>query len=281
MDENLRIDAAIRQAMERLESVSDSARLDAQLLTALAINMPRSYLFAHPEDTLDPAAIARLDALVERRLAGVPMAYIIGKKEFWSLDLVVSPATLVPRPETEILVDHALRELRRRSTARVLDLGTGSGAVALAIAHDRRSAHITATDISEDALAVARVNARELGLGNVQFLRGCWTEPVAGETFDVIVSNPPYVAASDEALERLVAEPQSALVAGDDGLDAIRVLARDCPAILADDGVMLIEHGAEQEDAVRAILEETGWIDIRCIKDYAALPRVTRAQRTR
>ncbi len=281
MDENLRIDAAIRQAMERLESVSDSARLDAQLLTALAINMPRSYLFAHPEDTLDPAAIARLDALVERRLAGVPMAYIIGKKEFWSLDLVVSPATLVPRPETEILVDHALRELPRRSTARVLDLGTGSGAVALAIAHDRRSAHITATDISEDALAVARVNARELGLGNVQFLRGCWTEPVAGETFDVIVSNPPYVAASDEALERLVAEPQSALVAGDDGLDAIRVLARDCPAILADDGVMLIEHGAEQEDAVRAILEETGWIDIRCIKDYAALPRVTRAQRTR
>ncbi len=271
------IEEAITDTVSRLREVSDSARLDAEMLIARAIDMPRSYLFAHPEDMLDEGALARLESTVVRRLAGEPMAYISGSKEFWSLEIMVTPATLVPRPETELLVDHALRKIPRRAEWNILDLGTGSGAIALALATDRPLCNITAVDISTDALAVAAENARHLNVPNIEFLEGNWTDPVRDRTFRIIVSNPPYVRDDDPALESLKAEPASALKAGPDGLDAIEIIARDCVSIIEDDGVLLIEHGADQRDPAAEVLMSYGWQSIRCYDDYAGLPRVTSA----
>jgi len=271
------IEKALSTAADKLREVSDSARLEAELLLARAIDMPRSFLFAHAKDELDVDALQRLDETVARRLAGEPMAYITGIKEFWSMELAVSPATLVPRPETELLVDVALRDIPRKAEWDILDLGTGSGAIALAIAKERALCRVTAIDISDDALAVGRENANRNTIANVEFLHGDWTGPVAGRRFRVIVSNPPYVRADDEALDALRAEPLSALAAGDLGLDAIEVLARDCPAIIEDDGVLVLEHGAEQKEAVAELLLSSGWGSIRCYNDFSGLPRVTSA----
>ncbi|MEO1204173.1 MAG: peptide chain release factor N(5)-glutamine methyltransferase, partial [Pseudomonadota bacterium] len=263
----------------RLEAVSESPRLDAEILLGRSIDMPRSYLFAHPEDELDEAAVERLEQTVARRLAGEPMAYITGIKEFWSMELMVTPATLVPRPETEILVERALQEMPRRAEFEVLDLGTGSGAVALAIARERRLSSVTAIDQSADAVRVAEHNARMHDLDNVICLQGDWTEPVRDQRFDIVVSNPPYVADDDPALATLAAEPRAALAAGADGLDAIRRLAAECVAITRPGGWLVLEHGSDQADAVAAELEANGWqaIDIR--RDYAGLDRVTAAKR--
>jgi release factor glutamine methyltransferase len=279
MSEPNRIDTLIGNATSRLAEVSDSARLDAELLLCRSIDMPRSYLFAHPEDTLDDAAFERLNLLLERRLSGEPMAYITGIREFWSMELIVSPATLVPRPETELLVDLALRQIPRDTEWQVLDLGTGSGAVAVAIAKERPLCQITAVDQSSAALAVARENVRQQNLGNVTCIEGDWVQPVAGQHFDIVVSNPPYVRADDAALHALTAEPVAALVAGEDGLDAIRVLARDCGSILCADGKLLIEHGADQQTDVESILQQQGWTDVVCHLDIAGKPRVSVAKK--
>ena len=275
----MRLDAAIADATARLSRSSDSPRLDAEILLCRTIDMPRSYLFAHPEDVLDEMTLERFEDVIARRISGEPMAYIMGVKEFWSNELAVSPATLVPRPETELLVDLALREIPRKAEWDVLDLGTGSGAIAVAIASERPMCRITAVDVSEDALAVARENVRKLSLGNVELAHGSWTAPVQGQTFNIIVSNPPYVRSDDTALLKLQHEPQSALAAGIDGLDAIRILAADCGALLADDGILLIEHGAEQKRDVAALLGKHGWTDICCHNDLAGQPRVTVARR--
>ena len=274
----MRLDAAIAAATERLEAVSESPRLDAEILLCRTIDMPRSYLFAHPEDELDALTQARFEEVVARRETGMPMAYITGVREFWSHEFAVSPATLVPRPETELLVNLALCEIPRDAAWEVLDLGTGSGAVAVSIASERPLCRVTAVDVSEEALAVARENARALAPGNVSFEHGDWTEPVGGRTFNVIVSNPPYVRAGDEALARLQHEPRAALAAGEDGLDALRVLARDCGALLVPGGLLLVEHGADQDEDVAALLRAHGWTDIRCHRDLAGLPRVTAAR---
>lgn len=274
----MRLDAAVAEATQRLSTSSDSARLDAEILLCRSINMPRSYLFAHPEDVLDELTIGRLDKLLQRRAEGEPMAYITGVKEFWSLGLLVSPATLVPRPETELLVELALREIPREANWQVLDLGTGCGAIAIAIASERLLCDVTATDISTDALAIARENVRQASLANVICIEGDWTEPVAGRRFDIIVSNPPYVGASDDALQALAYEPMAALASGEDGLDAIRILAGDCGALLEAEGLLIIEHGVEQQDDVAAILAAQGWSDITCHNDLAGKPRVTAAR---
>ena len=269
---------AIADAAIRLRDSSDSARLDAELLVARCINLPRSYLFAHPEEILDEFTLQRLGETLERRIAGMPMAYITGSKEFWSLQLQVSPATLVPRPETEILVDHALRAIPRKANWQVLDLGTGSGAIAVAIARERPGCDVTAVDASAEALAVAETNVRMLDLANVTCLQGDWTAPVAEQMFHVIVSNPPYVAEGDVALAKLQAEPDLALTSGEDGLDAIRQLSRECRAIIDADGVLILEHGNDQREAVAAILSADGWGDIACVDDYAGHPRMTTAK---
>ncbi len=274
--------ASIRDTLEaavlRLEGVSDSPRLDAELMLARAIGLPRAFLVAHPEDELDAASVERFERTLARRATGEPLAYIEGVKEFWSLTLAVSPATLVPRPETEILVGQLLDLLPPDSDAEILDLGTGSGAIALAIASARPLCRVTATDKSEDALAVARLNARQLDLPNVDFVAGNWIAPVRGRRFDVIVSNPPYVAEPHPALARLTHEPRMALVAGQDGLDEIRVLAATCGEVSRAGGLLLLEHGADQQQAVAELLADQGWTDIRNVPDYAGLPRVTIAK---
>ncbi len=274
----MRLDAVIAQTTERLSGVSDSARLDAEILLCQAINMPRSYLFAHPEDELDPMTLDRFTALVDRRLSGEPMAYITGIREFWSRELLVSPATLVPRPETELLVSLALREIPNDATWRILDLGTGSGAIAISIAGERPLCQVTATDISEEALSIAAENVRQADLSNVVCLKGNWTLPVAEQRFELILSNPPYVRDDDEALRHLCHEPLSALAAGPDGLRDIRTLASACKALLLPGGWLLLEHGFDQEADVAGILGNAGWADITCHTDLAGKPRVTVAR---
>jgi release factor glutamine methyltransferase len=276
---NNRIDAVLADAVNRLDAASESPRLDAEVLLARTIDMPRSYLFAHPEDELDDVTLERFESLLSRRTGGEPMAYIMGTREFWSRELVVSPATLVPRPETELLVELALREIPRKADWRILDLGTGSGAIAIAIAGERLLCDVVATDISSEALAIAAVNARHLSLGNLSFAQGDWTQAVADQDFDIIVSNPPYVRADDKALLKLQHEPHSALVAGADGLQAFRTLAGDCGGILKPGGTLLLEHGADQQQALAAILEAAGWTITACHKDFSGLPRVTVARR--
>ena len=192
----MKIATALADGTEQLRSSSESPRLDAELLLAQALDVPRSYLFAHPEDTLDPAAVDRFFSNINRRTSRLPLAYMTGEKEFWSMTLVVSPDTLVPRPETEVLVDQALQRIPRSENFTVLDLGTGCGAIGLAIAKECPNCDITATDISEPALAVARQNANQHALPNIEFLSGDWTAPVAGRVFDLIASNPSVPDAS-------------------------------------------------------------------------------------
>lgn len=280
----LKSSASLRDLLKdvagRLEAVSESPTLDAEVLLSRAIDMPRSYFFSHPEDVPDDGAVARLEKNLARRLGGEPMAYITGSKEFWSLDLMVTPATLVPRPETEILVEKALQEIPRDENWKILDLGTGSGAIAVAIASERPLCDITATDISADALRVAEQNVRILELANVKCLQGDWTTPVHRQAFDLIVSNPPYVEAGHPDLERLKQEPRAALVSGDDGLDAIRILARDCAQVLKAGSAIMIEHGYDQESDVASLLTAQGWSSVKCYKDYAGLPRITIARKS-
>lgn len=278
MDDGRTIGAVLASGSSRLERVSDSARLEAELLLARAIDMPRSFLFAHPEDELDAASLERFEASLGRRLAGEPMAYICGEKEFWSMTLMVTPATLVPRPETELLVEQALMRLPRGAEARILDLGTGSGAIALALARERPMCDVTGTDISEAAIAVALQNARQLSVPNVHFVHGDWIDPVQEQLFDLVVSNPPYIAEGDDALDALGFEPRSALTAGADGLDAVLVIADRARRVIKPGGALLLEHGAAQHAAIANLLTGHGYTAIAVATDLAGLERVTSAE---
>lgn len=275
LNELMNIGTAITAGTEQLQCVSESPRLDTELLLARALDVGRSYLFAHPEDTLDPAAVERFTTAMERRANGMPIAYITGEKEFWSMLLTVTPDTLVPRPETEVLVGQTLQRIPIEGDCKVLDLGTGCGAIAVAVASERPHCDVTATDASDAALVVARENANRHTLPNIEFLSGDWTAAVAGRRFDVIASNPPYVAADDPALQQLSFEPRLALASGNDGLDAIRQISSEAKAIIRPGGTLLIEHGDRQADAVAQILAADGWLDISHVNDLAGRPRVT------
>ncbi|MEX2125617.1 MAG: peptide chain release factor N(5)-glutamine methyltransferase [Woeseia sp.] len=273
----MRIDAALASAIDVLDQASDSPRLDAEVLLARALDLPKSYLYAHPEDVLDDAAVERYFNSVERRRLGSPLSYITGEKEFWSLELTVGPGVLVPRPETERLVELALRHIPRKGECSVLDLGTGSGAIAIALARERPNCRIVATDISRAALVIARQNAARHDAGNIEFFEGDWTNALAGRKFEIIVSNPPYIRADDPALDELRYEPRDALAAGSDGLDVIRILAHSCARFLEPHGLLMLEHGADQKDDVAGILMAESWSGIECFDDLGGRPRVTRA----
>jgi len=274
-----RIDEVLGDATERLRNISETPRLDAELLLMSAIDVARSYLFAHPDDTLDAAAANRFRQVIEKRAAGMPLAYITGEKEFWSMRLIVSPDTLIPRPDTEVLVEQALMHIPRKAEYHVLDLGTGSGAIALAIARERPLCSVVATDTSAGALRIAAENANQLGMPNVEFIQGDWFAPLSTYTFDLIVSNPPYVEANDKHLDDLRFEPAHALIAGADGLDAIRTIAMDAGAFLNPGGTLLLEHGDNQAEPVAALLRAACWRDIRTIKDLAGRQRMSIAAR--
>lgn len=232
----------------------------------------RAWLLAHDTDALSPACAPQWQALVQRRLAGEPVAYLTGCKPFHGLLLHVDARVLDPRDDTEVLVDWALDVLPASGPPRVLDLGTGSGAIALALAHQRPDAQVAAIDASEDALAVARANAVRLGL-RVDWHHGHWLAPVAGERFDVIASNPPYIAEGDAHLPALAHEPRAALVSGADGLDDLRHIIGTAPAHLAPGGWLLLEHGWDQAAAVRALLVAAGFGAVQSRQDLGGAER--------
>ncbi|UYC11338.1 peptide chain release factor N(5)-glutamine methyltransferase [Xanthomonas sp. CFBP 8445] len=255
-------------------------RGDAEALLLHALQRDRAWLFAHAREPLAEAVVAGFQALLARRAQGEPVAYLTGRRGFWTLDLAVGPATLIPRADTERLVELALERLDAAPGRRVADLGTGSGAIALALASERPQAQVTATDLSAAALAVAQANARAHGLDNVAFVHGAWLAPLAGQRFDLIASNPPYIAADDPHLQQgdLRYEPASALASGPDGLDDLRRIVADAPPHLLPGGWLLLEHGWDQGPAVRALLEAAGFVEVATHQDLEARDRVTLGQ---
>ncbi|WP_024940623.1 peptide chain release factor N(5)-glutamine methyltransferase [Xanthomonas arboricola] len=261
----------LRRAVERIE------RSDAEPLLLHALGRDRAWLFAHGRDPVEPSVAQAFATLVQRRQAGEPVAYLTGTRGFWTLDLAVSTATLIPRADTEVLVELALERLDARPGRRVADLGTGSGAIALAIASERPQAQVIATDASAAALAVARRNADSYRLRNVECRQGSWFAPLAGERFDLIASNPPYIAAQDPHLGEgdLRYEPASALASGPDGLDDIRLIVADAPAHLLPGGWLLLEHGWDQGAAVAGLLQARGFDAVATHQDLEQRDRVT------
>jgi release factor glutamine methyltransferase len=272
---------ALAALRERLAAVSPSAALDAEILVAAVLGLDRARLAADPDRALAAEELVTLESLVRRRLDGEPVAYLTGRREFWSLELQVTPDVLVPRPETELLVERALAAIAGLPNPAVLDLGTGSGAVAIAIASERHDAAVTATDVSPAALAVARRNAARHARANLRFFDGDWYAPLAGARFDAIVSNPPYVAEGDPALAALAREPRSALVAGAGGLDALAAIVAGAAGHLSPSGRLILEHGALQGGAVRSLLAGAGFAAVATFRDLAGHERVTEGVRPR
>lgn len=266
------IGARLRAASAQLEPHSASPRLDAELLLAHALGWPRSRLYARADEPLSAQATGRFDELLSQRTKGHPLAYLTGRQEFWSLEFEVGEGCLIPRPETEGLIELALaRSLPR---ADVLDLGTGSGCIAIAVKHERPTWNVCAVDESEAALHWARQNAARLNCA-VEFLKGRWFGPLAQRQFDVILSNPPYVADHDPHLQALQHEPIGALTAGSDGLDDLRVIIENAPQHLRKDGWLALEHGHDQAAAVRALLQAAGFDAIHSETDLAGIARIT------
>ncbi|OYY95220.1 MAG: protein-(glutamine-N5) methyltransferase, release factor-specific [Hydrogenophilales bacterium 28-61-23] len=253
------------------------ARIEARALLAHALKVDHAWLIAHDRDTPAPALRHAIESLIVRRAGGEPVAYIIGEREFFGLNFVVGPAVLIPRPDTELLVEAALQRLPEHPSCRILDLGTGSGAIAIALARRCPSAEVVAVDVSADALAIAQANARRLGAANLHCMAGDWYAGLGIKKFDLIVSNPPYIASADPHLSAgdLRFEPLQALASGDDGLRDIRRIVAGAPAHLADQGWLLLEHGFEQAGAVVELLQQHGFEQTCTLRDLAGLNRVS------
>jgi len=270
---------ALAWARAELAEVGDSPRLDAEVLLGHVLEATRAQLYSRPERALDAAQLARFRADVARRRDGYPVAYIVGRQEFWSLTLDVTPDTLIPRADTELLVEQALARLPS-GPARALDLGTGSGAIALALATERPQLRVIAVDVSPAALAVAQRNRDRHGLRQVEMRLGDWFEPVAGERFDLIAANPPYIG-PDEPEPREGScrfEPMSALVADEQGLAALRRIIEAAPAHLLPGGHLLLEHGWQQGAAVRELMRARGFADVTTYRDLQGHERTSAGQ---
>ena len=263
----------------QLAAQSGLPPLEARMLLERVLEQTHAWLIAHADEAAGAAAEQAFTALAERRRQGEPIAYILGKREFYGLEFGVTPAVLIPRPETELLVELAFERIPRNAPVRVLDLGTGSGAIAVALAKGRPQARVTAVDIDYAALSVARANAKRHGV-SVRFLCGDWFGALQGEIFDLIVSNPPYVAAGDPHLARgdVRFEPRRALVGGADGLDCIRAIIAKARAHLGPGACLLFEHGYDQAEACRALLEAGGYREVQSWPDLAGIPRVSGGQ---
>ncbi|EJG0603070.1 peptide chain release factor N(5)-glutamine methyltransferase [Cronobacter sakazakii] len=265
----------LKQAIERL-TASESPRRDAEILLAFVTGRTRTFILAFGETALTDDELTRLDALLARRAAGEPVAYLIGQREFWSLPLEVSPATLIPRPDTECLVEQALARLPA-TACRILDLGTGTGAIALALASERPDCHVTALDIIPEAVALAKRNAQRLGIDNVTILQSHWFSALTDVRFSLIVSNPPYIDGDDPHLSQgdVRFEPKSALVADNAGLADLETLVTEARRFLEDNGWLMLEHGWQQGEAVRELFTRAGYQAVETCRDYGGNERLT------
>lgn len=264
-----------KRLQDALDLDASTARIEVQCLLQAVLGVNRAYLITYPERILNDYEHARYAALFERRLRGEPIAYLLGMREFFGLDFKVTPDTLIPRPDTELLVELALQHIPQRGA--VLDMGTGSGAIALSIAHQRPDAAVVAVDASTAALEVASENTRRLGLKNVRLLHSDWFARLAGERFDLIVSNPPYIEANDVHLGQgdVRFEPLSALASGQDGMDDIRRISAGAGEYLRSGGWLMLEHGYDQAERVRRLLQGNGFLDVSSARDLAGIERVT------
>ena len=275
----MNIHAVLHEAQTALAGFlrSGEAKHEAQYLLQHILKVNRAWLISHENDALQPSIHAGFQALLKRRLKGEPIAYILGYREFYGLKLKVTPDTLIPRPDTETLVEAALAKIPQNTTSKTLDLGTGTGAIALAIARHCPNAYITATDASQAALNVAIENAHQLNITNVHFILSDWFSALNDEKYDVIVSNPPYIEQDDAHLQQgdLRFEPISALASGKDGLDAIRHIIKTAPQYLNPHGWLLLEHGYNQASEVRELLAQHGFVSISSVKDFGGNERVS------
>ncbi len=269
----------LREAASQLRE-SESPRRDAEILLGFVTGKARTYILAFGETRLADEQQAQLAALLARRVRGEPVAHLIGEREFWSLPLFVSPATLIPRPDTECLVEQALARLPA-APCRILDLGTGTGAIALALASERPDCQVTAVDLVPEAVALAQRNADHLGIRNIEIVQSRWFSALEGQTFSLIVSNPPYIDAQDPHLAQgdVRFEPLSALVAADNGLADLHTLIKDAPRYLLPQGWLLLEHGWQQGAAVREIFARYGWQQVETCRDYGDNERLTLGRR--
>ncbi len=269
------IKEALRHAADSLQTDED-ARLEAEILLSHVLQVTRTFLYAHANNLLSHQAHTAFCTLVSARKEGHPIAYLIGAKEFWSLTFSVNASTLIPRPETELLVEKILA-LAPEDSCHILDLGTGSGAIAIALAHTKPHWHITATDIATNALNTARTNAAQLSLKNIKFIVSDWFDHIPHQHFDVIVSNPPYIEESDPHLSRgdLRFEPQQALASGPDGLDALRIIIHDASNFLKPGGLLIVEHGYKQGIPVKTLLQQNHFQHITDDHDLQGHPRVS------
>lgn len=272
------IKEAISEAVSQLQTTSQANphKLEAELLLCHCLGVTRSYLLTWPEKRLSNAESSAFFEFVQRRVTGEPIAYILGKREFWGLELAVSPATLIPRADTETLVERALEKIQQIQQPHILDMGTGSGAIALALAHERPDAQVTAVDYSTDALDIARQNAESHQL-KVRMLQSDWFSALAEQRFDCIVSNPPYIERHDPHLTQgdLRFEPASALSAGQDGLADLRQIIEHAPKFLNNQAWLLVEHGYNQADAVQTLFKQAGFCAVQTHQDLSGNPRVT------
>jgi len=257
------------------------AGLEAELLMEVFCGVSRSRQFSHADDQLSEDKVEQYKSALERRLSGEPLAHITGRRGFWDVDLQVTPDVLIPRPDTEVLVEQALKRIPHDADWQIADLGTGSGAIAIAIARERPQSDITATDNSAAALAIARENARVLGVKNINFVAGSWGQPLQAQRFDMILSNPPYIRADDPHLAEgdLLSEPKQALVSGSDGLDDIRQIIADSNTQLKPNGWLLLEHGYDQAAEVMDLLQHADLKEIFTEKDYGGNDRVSGGRR--
>jgi release factor glutamine methyltransferase len=286
VSEQQTIQSELQAAIARIDS--DSPRLDAEVLLAHSLNKPRSHLLAWPDKVIQPSALQQFNQLIQKRIDGQPISYLTGTREFWSMNLTVTPDVLIPRPETELLVETALARLSDVDS-QAADLGTGSGAIAIALAKERPNWQITATDQSQAALRIAAANAAQQNLGNIEFRHSDWLESLADKRFDLIISNPPYIAATDPHLDQgdVRFEPDQALASGVDGLDDIKKIIAQSPAHLKPNAWLMLEHGYNQSSAVQKLLEGTPqhnmencqqYTCIESLADLSGQSRVTVAQ---
>lgn len=262
----------------KLSKVSSSPDLDSEILLMKALRVSRAYLYTYNEKVISEPKKKLLEELVNRRMNKEPIAYILGKKEFWSRDFYTNQHTLIPRPESEMLVELIIQDNSRKKISSILELGTGSGCISVSLAKELSHCQIVSTDICAKALEVANKNAQHYGVNNISFIKSDWFNELDNRKFDCIVSNPPYIRENDPYLNELTFEPSKALISGDDGLEAIEIISSNAAEYLSPGGKIFIEHGNDQEKEVQKIFELNNWRDIICLRDLGGLPRMTTAK---